>query len=39
MLKTLGSTESTIRPGKGGVGFGVNGSSDGSGDGSYDDKH
>ena len=39
MLKTSGSTESTIRPGKGGVGVGGDGGSDGGDDGGCDDEH
>ena len=35
MLKTSGSTESTTRPGKGGVGVG----GDGGDDGGHDDEH
>ena len=35
MLKTSGSTESTTRPGKDGVGVG----SDGKDDGDHDDEH
>ena len=35
MLKTSGSTESTIRPGKGGVGVGV----DSNDDGGHDEEH
>ena len=39
MLKTSGSTESTTRPGKGGVGVGGDGGGDGSDDGGHDDEH
>ena len=43
MLKTSGSTESTTRPGKGGVGVVGDGGGDGSGDGGdnsgHDDEH
>ena len=39
MLKTSRSTESTIRPRKGGVGVGGNSGGDGSDDGGYDDEY
>ena len=39
MLKTSGSTESTTRPGKGGVGVGGDGGGDGGDDGGHDDEH
>ena len=39
MLKTSGSTESTIRLGKGGVGVGGDGGRDDGDDGSHDDEH
>ena len=39
MLKTSRSTESTIRPGKGGVGVGSDGGGNGSDDGGHDDEH
>ena len=39
MLKTSGSTESTTRSGKGGVGVGGDGGGDGGDDGSHDDEH
>ena len=39
MLKTSGSTESTTRPGKGGVGVGGDGGGDGGDDGGHDNEH
>ena len=39
MLKTLGSTESTIRPEKGGVGIGGNGDGDSGDANGYDDEY
>ena len=39
MLKILGSIESTIRPGKGGVGVGGDGGGDGGNDGGHDNEH
>lgn len=39
MLKTLGSTESIIRPRNSRVGVGDNGNDGGCDDSSYDDKH
>ena len=39
MLKISGSTESTTRPGKGGVGVGGDGGGDGGDDGGHDDEH
>ena len=39
MLKTSGSTESTTRSGKGGVGVASDGGGDGSDDGGHDDKY
>ena len=39
MLKTLGSTESITRPGKGGVGVGGDGNGDGGDDGGHDNEH
>ena len=39
MLKISRSTESTIRPRKGGVRDGIDSNNDGGDDGDYDDKH
>ena len=39
MLKTLGSTESITRPGKGGVVVGCDGDGDGGDDGGHNDEH